>query len=197
MQMKAMSNRLREQCVAGHTTGTILISDEAKKTIEESDRIQNHIVSLEKMAAEGVDVSKTLATLRADLAKQKPKLPKTFQTLEDQAKAIEAVKECREKQASVEKTLQGQRTKAQETQLQIAEKLQTDLEELEKTFQDKKKMFTESAEDRRQHQETIILDTGKRLAKLEEESDKFCADLKPLTHPVNGMPHKHLPRHPP
>ena len=61
-----------------------------------------------------------------------------------------------------------QRAKAQETQLQIADKLQTDLEELEKTFQDKKKMFTESAEDRRQHQETILLDTGARLAKLEE-----------------------------
>ena len=115
------------------------------KTVEESDGIENHIVSLEKMATEGVDVAKTLATLRADLAKQKPKLPKTFQTLEDQARALEAVKECREKRVSVEKTLLEQRTKAQETQLQIADQLQTDLDELEKAFQDKKKMFTESA----------------------------------------------------
>ena len=90
MQMKAASNRLREQCVAGLTTGTMPMSDEAQKAVEETDRIQNHILTLEKMAAEGLDVAKTLVTLRADLAKLKPKLPKTFQTLEDQAKAIEA-----------------------------------------------------------------------------------------------------------
>ena len=115
------------------------MSDEAQKSVEETDRIQNHILTLEKMAAEGVDVAKTFVTLRADLVKQKPKLPQTFQTLEDQAKAIEAVKECREKQASVKKALVEQRAKAQEAQRQIADKLQTDLEELEKTFQTKKR----------------------------------------------------------
>ena len=71
MQMKAVSNRLREQCVAGLTTGTMPMSEEVQKTVEETDRIQNHILTLEKMASEGLDVEKTLVTLRADLAKQK------------------------------------------------------------------------------------------------------------------------------
>jgi hypothetical protein len=46
----------------------------------------------------------------------KPKLPKTHQNLEDQAQAMDGIREAREKQAIREKVLKEQITKAQQTQ---------------------------------------------------------------------------------
>ena len=94
MQMKASSIRLREQCKVGLATGTMPISEEAQKAVEDTSRFQEHIANLEKM--EGAEATKLIANYRAEIAKLKPKLSKTYHNLEDQAQALEAIRECRE-----------------------------------------------------------------------------------------------------
>ena len=94
MQMKALSIRLREQCKVGLASGTMPISEEAQKAVDDTSRFQEHIASLEKM--EGAEATKLIANYRAEIAKLKPKLPKNYQNLGDQAQALEVIKECRE-----------------------------------------------------------------------------------------------------
>jgi hypothetical protein len=92
MKMKAPAIRLREQCLAGSPTGTVPTLLEAKKAEEDTKRHQNHIQALEGMAADGIDVAELMTKTRAEIAKLKTKLPKTHQSLENQAIAFDAFK---------------------------------------------------------------------------------------------------------
>ena len=148
MQMKASSIRLREQCKVGLASGTMPISAEARKAMDDTSKYQNHIAMLEKM--EGADTGKLIANYRAEIAKLKPKLPKTFQNLEDQAQALEVIRECRGKYVTREKVLKEQIQKAQEVQQQIDTRLQTGLKEIEDYVKAQKKKFEESAKNRRE-----------------------------------------------
>jgi len=111
MQMKQSTIRLREQCKVGLATGTMPISEEAHKAVDETSKCHEHIANLEKM--EGPEPKKLIANYRGQIAKLKPKLPKTHQNLEDQAQAMDGIREAREKQAIREKVLKEQITKAQ------------------------------------------------------------------------------------
>ncbi len=91
MQMKAQTFQLRELCKAGLVNGAMPISKEAQKAMDDTSKYQNHIAMLEAM--EGTDTGKLIANYRADIAKLKPKFPKTYQRLEDQAQVLEAIKE--------------------------------------------------------------------------------------------------------
>ena len=137
---------------------------------------------------EGAEATKLIANYRAEIAKLKPKLPNIYQNLEEKTQALEAIKERREKYAMREKVLKEQMVKAQEMQKQIDVDLQTDLQNIEDYVQAKKKLYVEAAKNRREHQEGIITETGKQLAKLELDTETFCADLKPLAQATNGQP---------
>ena len=113
MHMKQSTIRLREQCKVGLATGTMPISEEAQKAVDETSKYHEHIANLEKM--EGAEPKKLIANYREQIAKLKPKLPNTYQNLEDQAQAMEGIREAREKQATREKVLKEHITKAQQT----------------------------------------------------------------------------------
>ena len=148
------SSGLREQCKVGLATGTMPISEEAQKAVDETSKCHEHI------------------------AKLKLKLPKMRQNLENQAQAMDGIREAREKQAIREEVLKEQITKAQQTQQQIDDDLQTDLQKLEEYVQKQKKMYVEAAKNRRELQENTITETQKQLAQLEYDTETFCADLK-------------------
>ena len=132
--MKAPAIRLRELCLAGSSDGTVPTSPEAQKAEEDTKRHQNHIRALEEMAADGIDVTDLMTKTRAEIAKLKSKLPKTHQTLENQALAFDAIKDCREKQAIQSRDLMEQQAKLEEQQQQEDDKLKTSLEEFEKRY---------------------------------------------------------------
>ena len=107
---------------------------------------------------EGADAGKLIATFKAEIAKLKPKLPKTYQGLEDQAQVLEGIKECREKKVIKEKMLKEQVQKAQDTKQQIDLQLLIDLKEIDDFAKAQKKMYEEAAKKRQELQEATIVE---------------------------------------
>ena len=70
----------------------------SQEALDKTNKFQAQIASLEAM--EHVDAAKMIATFKQDIANLKPKLPKTYQRLEDQSQALEAIREVREKKAT-------------------------------------------------------------------------------------------------
>ena len=68
----------------------------------------------------GADTGKLIATFKADIAKLKPKLPKAYQGLEDQAQVLEAIREAREKK--VIKGKSSERTSSESTRCETADR---------------------------------------------------------------------------
>ena len=96
-----------------------------------------------------------IASFKLDIAKLKPKFPKTYQGLEDQAQVLEAIREAREKKVTKEKVLKEQVQKAQELKQQIVLKLQQDLKEIDDHAKSQKKMFEEATKKRQELQEPM------------------------------------------
>ena len=98
MQMKASTLELIERCEQGKAkpvNGTLPISKEAQDALDKTHKLQNQITYLEDM--EHQDTQKMITSFKAEIAKLKPRLPKTDQGLVDQAQALEAMRDVREK----------------------------------------------------------------------------------------------------
>ena len=108
-----------------------------------------------------------IASYKADIAKLKPKLPENDQGLVDQAQALEAIRDVREKKAMKEKNLKEQRQKTEESKQQSHLNLQQEMKEIDEQAAAQKKKYEEAATKRQEMLEASIVETGKQLAQLE------------------------------
>ena len=86
-----------------------------------------------------------IANYRADIAKLKPKLPKTDQGLVDQAQALEAIRDVRAKKVMKERILKEQQQKAQESKQQSLLNLQKEMKEIDEQAAAQEKKYEEAA----------------------------------------------------
>jgi len=118
MQMKAATLEIIERCKQGKakpTNGKLPISKEAQEATDKTLKLQKDLSSVEDMGYPGAkDIAQNI---KAEIAKLKPKLPKSDQGLVDQAQALDALRDVREKQAMSENALKAQQQKAQQQQL--------------------------------------------------------------------------------
>ena len=133
LQMKAPTCDIVARCSQGHTApvnGTLPIPKEAQDALAKHQKLQDEIVTLERL--EHIPgVKQNIADCKAELAKLKPKLPKAGQGLIDQAQAIQAINDIREKQVLKENALKEQQSKAQEQKQLSIQNLQDTLREID------------------------------------------------------------------
>ena len=167
MQMKASTLEIIDRCEQGKAkpvNGTLPIPKEAQDVLETTRKLQNHITSLEDMEHQGA--KEMIASYKADIAKLKPKLPNTDQGLVDQAQALEAIRDVREKKAMEERILKEQRQKTEESKQQSHLNLQQEMKEIDEQAAAQKKKFEEAATKRQEMLEASIVETGKQFAQL-------------------------------
>jgi hypothetical protein len=147
LQMKAPTCDIIARCSqvnVAPSNGTLPIPKEAQEALAKSQKLESEIATLE-----GVDhlpgIKDSIASCKAELAKLKPKLPKAGQGLIDQAQAIQAINDIREKQVLKENALKEQQSKAQEHKQQSVQNLQETLKEIDEQAEAKKKLYREAA----------------------------------------------------
>ena len=96
MQMRAQTLQTREMCEAGTLNGTVPVPKEARDALERTNKLQDQIAQLEAMGCHA-ESGKMITLFKQEIAKLKPKLPNTYQGLENQANILEAIKEARGK----------------------------------------------------------------------------------------------------
>lgn len=117
-------------CKAGPLNGTIPVPKKARDALERTNNLQDQIVHLEAMDCH-TETGKMIAKFKQEIAKLKPKLPKTFQWFENHANILEAIKEAREKEVIRENQLNEQIQRAKDAKQQIVLKLQQDKKEID------------------------------------------------------------------
>ena len=124
-------------------------------------------------------VKQSIVDCEAELAKLKPKLPKTGQGLIDQAQAIQAINDIKEKQVLKENTLKDQQSKAQEQKQLSIQSLQDTLREIDEQAEAKKKLFREAATKAQELHEATIVETKRLLALVEQQTEELLRKIQP------------------
>ena len=84
MQMKATTLEIIERCEQGKakpTNGTLPNSKEAQEALDKTRKLQKDLSNLEDMEYQGA--KEMIQSIKAEIAKLKPKLPKNDQGLVD------------------------------------------------------------------------------------------------------------------
>ena len=119
MQMKAATLEIIERCKQGKAkpaNGKLPISKEAQEATDKTLKLQKDLSNVEDLEYPG---AKEIAqNIKAEIAKVKPKLPKSDQGLVDQAQALGALRDVREKQTMSENALKAKQQKAEESKKQ-------------------------------------------------------------------------------
>jgi len=181
LQMKASTCEIIARCTQGTATptdGTLPIPKEAQETQVKYQKLQDEIVTLERLQHIG-GVKDSIVNCKAELAKLKPKLPKAGQGLIDQAQAIQAINDYKEKQVLKENTLKDQQSKAREQKQLSIQNLKDTLREIDEQAEAKKKLFREAATKAQELHEATIVETKRQLALVEQQTEEQIRKIQP------------------
>jgi len=181
LQMKAPTCDIVARCSQGNTVpadGTLPIPKEAQDAQVKYLKLQDETATLERLE-HLPGVKQSIADCKAEMAKLKPKLQKAGQGLIDQAQAIQAINDIKEKQVLKENTLKEQQSKAQEQKQLSIQNLQDTLREIDEQAEAKNKLFREAATKAQELHEATIVETKRQLALVEQQTEELLHKIQP------------------